>query len=636
MTVPTLLVEIRAPGGTGSWVNITGSVLISAPVTITRGRENERAVASPSTCSLTLDNAAGTYTEGRTVSGVPWGRWTQLRVTVNGQRRFTGVVTDLDQDWPAGAPNRATVRVVASGMKAYMAASPNLKPWIEELYEDLLPVLWWPLDDPPYAEVAADRAVSVSWPVRDLQLNVQTVNADPDGVAAFGESGPTWLEGGSMLRLSPRVQLDSGGWAYETAAAAIPTWLSGGMSFVVDYTVLVVHQPDFSADDVIWGARTPIVSILGDHTSGRVNIGLVRQGARMGLEIHGSTEEYHAAGTVLDGVPRLHGIVVSGGTARVLGTSAAASGISSKIYGLALGKWDVPDVWVPPAMVDPDTGSPITGVVGSGSYSNLIYVKRALTDVEFADLRRLVEGGYGTDLEWLQRAADYVGLTGAKVGPTRQIARPNLRGSNPAAIGDGLAAAWDGDFVEDAEGVPTLVDHRWVPTQATVPTIHLDAVDADQLRWGSDPTLWVTEAGRGERIQASRTGFPRSRRQIDDGLVLSDAQRLADWLVNSSDVSEAPRLTGIKLDMLAASVGEVASWEPLAYLIRPRIRIDVASLPPQLSGLTMRTMTVEGSTEVISGEEWSLLLSTAPDPRLILGDPVQGVLGVAADNRLGN
>ena len=47
----------------------------------------------------------------------------------------------------------------------------------------------------------------------------------------------------------------------------------------------------------------------------------------------------------------------------------------------------------------------------------------------------------------------------------------------------------------------------------------------------------------------------------------------------------------------------------------------------------LRVATVEGYEEIISLDEWSITLNTAPDPRGIWGDPVQGVLGAPADNR---
>ena len=626
MTVPVLKVEIRSPGATGSWLDITSSVLISTPVTITRGRENERAVASPATCSLTLDNAAGGFTEGILVSGVKWGRWTQLRVSVNGQRRFTGVVSGLDQDWPAGASNRAAVRVTASGMKTYMAASPNLKPWIGELIEEESPVFWWPLDEPPYAAAGRNQA-SIDPSFGALPMAARTWVAG-DGVAAsgwaFGAASPPWLEGDTMVSLTPTIELDGSGNATKLVATTPDSHFSGALN----WTILFVHQPNFAAPH---HGRVPILGVNNQMSTDAVV--LERDGSAVWLRkvdrVTGATLSSVSVGRIEDGVPRLWGLVFTSGPAvRVAGTSAAVTGGVFIPSSVCLGA---------PWVAFPLTSQPLPpDAIASGLYGHIAVVPSAIADSKFASLRNMIEGGVDSDLVWLRRAAGYTGLQAEKAGPSRPIRRPNLRGSNPAAIGDLLAAATNGDFVEDRDGIPTLVDHRYVPTQPVVPTIHLDAVDAGHLRWSSDPTLRVTEAGRGERIQASRTGFPRVRRQIDDGLPLADAQRLADWLVNSSEVAEAPRLTGIKLDLLAGSPSDVALWEPLAYLLRPRIRIDVASVPPQLAGLTIRTMTVEGTTEVVSGDEWSLLLSTAPDPRLILADPVQGVLGYAAGNRLGN
>lgn len=96
----------------------------------------------------------------------------------------------------------------------------------------------------------------------------------------------------------------------------------------------------------------------------------------------------------------------------------------------------------------------------------------------------------------------------------------------------------------------------------------------------------------------------------------------------------------IWMDCYAAVEGDYAGgWFPdtlpgtadlLALDLRHRVRIS--DPPPQVPAL-LRTATVEGYEETVALDEWALSLNLAPDPRGIWGDPVQGVLGAAADNR---
>ena len=96
----------------------------------------------------------------------------------------------------------------------------------------------------------------------------------------------------------------------------------------------------------------------------------------------------------------------------------------------------------------------------------------------------------------------------------------------------------------------------------------------------------------------------------------------------------------IWMDCYAVIEGDYAGgWFPdtlpgtadlLALDLRHRVRIS--DPPPQVPSV-LRTATVEGYEETVALDEWALSLNLAPDPRGIWGDPVQGVLGAAADNR---
>lgn len=621
MSTPTILLEARSAESTGAWVDLSPWLLLSGPLTISRGREREDATATASMCTLTLDNLGGEFTEGRTSTiggtALKWGRWAQLRVSINGQLRFTGWVTDPGLSWPKLTEGSATATVTASGVKAALAVSPNLKSWITELYEDLSPVAWWPLDDPAGSASGAPK-------VGADQFTISVLRVDSDGdPVSFGASAPEWFDGaGSALSLRPKFTLDEDTGTFATASIAFMR---------IDFpaiprpcTLLWVHQPDLSAD--YYGDSVPILSLLGAASE---SIELRRFGANLRLRYSdggGPIVATGIAGTLTDGVPRLMGISLSGSSVRLLGTTAQLTTPSPVFAPISL-------VGAPPPYYIQDfMGIHPFASIASGLYAHVAFIPGAMSDATFADLRRRIEGGLGTDLEWVQWACAYAGTAApVKLGPTRPIMRPNLRGSNPAAIGDQMADAYGGMLTDGRDGTPTLVDPRYVPTQASIPVISLDDVVGAALRWQSDPTLRVTEAGQGESVLASRSSWPRSRTEIDQAVPVVNAQARARWLVNASDVAEAPRLTGIEIDMLA--MPSTSAIEPLAYLHRPRVRI-AGPLPSQLP-VSLRTMTVEGTTETVSVTEWTLALSTAPDPRFILADPVQGVLGVPADNRLG-
>ena len=165
----TLLVELLLDG---VWTDVTtyvrqgGSTLL----TIVRGRGNEQAKPTPSTCTLTFHDLDGRF-RPRNPTGPYWGligRNTQARVSIDGVRRFTGEVTSWtqDRDVAGAAP---TVQLTLSGIlrRLGQGSSP-----IRSAPRRYIPtsdpglIAYWPLEDGPLATagepVIGARAMELS------------------------------------------------------------------------------------------------------------------------------------------------------------------------------------------------------------------------------------------------------------------------------------------------------------------------------------------------------------------------------------------------------------------------------------------------------------------------------------------
>lgn len=150
MTPPvTVLVELSI---NSVWTDVTSYVLADT-IAIRHGASAESGNADPSECRLTFNNTDGRFTPDNPAGA--WyghiGRNTPLRVTVNGDVRFVGELSELPTEWDA-AEALVVTRAVASGplrrLVKGVSTSSVLREALVARYDVLAPFAgYWPLED---------------------------------------------------------------------------------------------------------------------------------------------------------------------------------------------------------------------------------------------------------------------------------------------------------------------------------------------------------------------------------------------------------------------------------------------------------------------------------------------------------
>lgn len=608
MTVPSLVVEAFLGG---SWVVLTDDVRVADRVAIRRGRQNELGSADAGMLTLVLVDDQGLYTEGGPAAHPEWTKGAQVRVSVNGSARFAGRVTSLKTRW-RGTVGRAVTTVTAVDAIADLAADDVLAGDAALPLAGTGPVAWWPMDEPAGALTARDRVGSAH-----LGFSPGAFVPDPSPVRTglLGVAAPEGLPWAWGAYLRPGLLGGELTW-YDGLVARPVSWPA-----TTQWTVLMTYVPgpwsegsigpgDLQVLSAYAVTLPPIVSIR------RVNDTSLRWYVRYGTPSTIGT----IAAQFAEGVPRMVGIAVDGTTVRVLGTGVEVT--QSTVKGLD----EVTRLAL--AHGHPTAAGPAPGLLGPAAV-----IPRALTEAEFAVVEaQLLGKSEVTPLpvsQVLHHAALAAGIEADVValGYDRPVLYdPSTRGS-PDSIGDRYAEAAGAMWVADrATNQPTWIDHRWVGPKVVLPG---GAISLDGLGWAADRSLQVTDVTSDSKTLASSGLTPHRGRDLAPLLPPADVQHHADWLANTGALMGAPRLGGVRVDLLTTSDAGVVA-DVLALDLRHRLQIT--DPPPQVPA-QLRVATVEGYEEIVGLDEWSITLNTAPDPRGIWGDPVQGVLGAAADNR---
>ncbi|HZO69386.1 MAG TPA: hypothetical protein VFB74_30710 [Kribbellaceae bacterium] len=133
-----------------TWVDITTDVRFSpAPVFIDRGKTNEASHTQPTGCQIVLNNRAGKYSPRNPVG--PYygkiGRNTPIRVSRDGQTRFTGEVSSWPGRWDITATD-AYVPIEAAGiLRRITQGSAPVTSSLTGYYLATSPVTYWSLTD---------------------------------------------------------------------------------------------------------------------------------------------------------------------------------------------------------------------------------------------------------------------------------------------------------------------------------------------------------------------------------------------------------------------------------------------------------------------------------------------------------
>ena len=602
MSRPTVAVIMMLNGAP---VDVTPWVQMPAGITVTRGRNNEQASPDAGTLTFSLDNRDGRFTIGAATladGATPnplhpyFDKWVEVRYEVNGGRRFTGYISSAPTVWDRKSSALASVRVTCTDLLGMMAMSPVVGPWVDEIIGALGPAYWWKLDDPEGSTQAAEA--SSGMPLVGVQHGTDTT----DGRLTFGVEGPAILE--SDTQLSWENNYDSGsstlnGWSLESSGT-----MAGLTLGTTGITLLAIFTPPaaekFSASDsrIFWfGSASDYVTVFRPNRTNKLTIA---------QSVSGVGGSVTTDALLSPGVPYLLAVTFTATTVTLLGTpySFTPSGGTATLNGRP---------------VKVNTAGTFSSWTSAGTLSHVAVINDTMSAPEYAALKaKLFGDGSAPVSDWLTRACRAAGIS-ASVTATydRSMDRPTLKGSNPAAAGESLAQSCGALFVASRDGEPRWLDPSYCP-----PRVDLDATRfSSDLSWSADSSLYYTDVQVDDVTRVSMAGFPRTARSVPGLLSDADLAGYLTWLENTADVWGAPRLAGISVNLMAMDVGTTATYLGLDL----KSRIYPTGLPPQLP-LAM-VSTVEGYAETLTESEWTLDLTTAPDPRFVVGDSVAGVLG---------
>lgn len=229
----------------GEWVDISGDVRDTDPVTISRGRADESATADASTCRLLLNNRHGKYSPRNPNS--PYygmlGRNIPLRVAVmvgdTRIGRFAGEVSEWPLRWDLSG-NDVWLPIEASGpLRRLSQGHGPARSALRRFIVARNPVAYWPLTDGASALVASP----------DVGLYDMGIVVDaPPGTLGVTQSRLDWREGElapwledvartrrAVGRIAGQVESSSADWALDMVRAGV-----GG----VDRLVAVARRGD--------------------------------------------------------------------------------------------------------------------------------------------------------------------------------------------------------------------------------------------------------------------------------------------------------------------------------------------------------------------------------------------------------
>ena len=203
--------------------------------------------------------------------------------------------------------------------------------------------------------------------------------------------------------------------------------------------------------------------------------------------------------------------------------------------------------------------------------------------------------------------------------PASQVMLPPLEGRDSAEVLGAVVKGMGARLRDNLDG--TLSWSAFGPS-GTVVTL---PAGFSPPRWGTDDRAWLSDCTvswpDGTSYTATRADGPRRSDTIEAVHATPNGDRgMADWLVNSPTRA---RVTSITYNLSAMSDANVLTVLGLTIGSRVTFPTMPAWIP---SGLIC---IVEGFTESIESDAWTLTINLSPDvySRLfILDDPVQGVL----------
>lgn len=207
-------------------------------------------------------------------------------------------------------------------------------------------------------------------------------------------------------------------------------------------------------------------------------------------------------------------------------------------------------------------------------------------------------------------------VSGATAGETTL---PNMDGRDAADVMAALALGTGARIRDNLDGTLQWIEFTPSATPTTMPSEKIDPAltwETTTVGWMSDCTVTETD---GTAYTATRTDGKRASYSIEGVHATALQNRsYADWLVNTA--STKARLSQATYEISSLSDANQA----IVAGVKIGDRITIGSLPSAILPASL-TLIVEGITDSISYDGWTVTLKTSPDvySRLLIWDNAQ-------------
>jgi hypothetical protein len=642
MARPTYLLEVAFTSSPAAsvasqvWTDVTQYLDVQAGVKITRGKTDELGDVQPSTLSVVLKNSDGRFTPNRSSSpyypNVQAGKYIRLSVVWLGTtyRRFTGKIVEWPLFWGGGGAFYAESRV--SAVDALAQLSSGDRQFQDLIIEDILdddPIACYPLGEPQFSLSAGD----ISGNDAPAIFGTQT------GVGGAIDFGADFVEATATTAAVDRVPT-----FYRSRATAVAfTPASGGLSATsTRYLSAQLRAPVVSATGatVITYARESTTP----PSSGAVASLQAADGSWLGVDKNGSgniTARFFDART---------GVINEVSSGIGLGTDApdqyaAVLDIPSAGNGRVTFYWNGQVVGTPVTFAMASVpqwtivnvgGRPHATFRGDVSFTSFYNYPVPIGAI-FAQKQSAFFGEDGTGDTSTSRIIKLTGFLGPPL--------PTVGGSGPQSCGPQevagapldaihlVEATEDGIFFFDGAGAPAFRLRNWRINRAADATVAADMIDPGSVQFRgdnygltNDVTASRSDGATQRVVNAASVAAHDTVKASITALSTTDAQLriLAAWQANV-DGQQRNRITGIRVSLLnfpsiIPSMLGLDVWKKLRLTGIPTAQAPASSLD----------LIVEGWSEVISEDDWSMTLTTSPGERVDVWQ-----IGVAGHSEIG-
>ena len=600
-------VQVLTDDGSGTWVqDVTALVRMPEGIVINRGRGDEYDAVEPSTLQLTTDRTAGDASIG---VGTP----VRVKITAGGvtRTRFTGVGDTARVGWPSGvelslAPVTAVDRLATLSRR-------TLDSVLTETLDSLSPTWHWPLTEAEGATSAGEMSGNAGQPLAIAQRGTAG-----KGTLVFGSGTGAATENVQCVTIT-------------RDSATVGPYLTGPAPAMFRVVCAVVATTTKAAQTFVrW--RNENSNQAGAYSVGEFGCdgaGMATFAAPdLGVSITSTVD-------VTDGLPHVFGVFRDAQDFPTLGPKAA---FTFYVDGAQVGtaNLSISLSQIPQPITHVDVGGSQSGSASqaAASISHLAIWSEGSNTIP-GTYATAARDGFATDSsdERIARYAGWAGVTdlALETGYVVDVAHLDTAGSSIADAMQTVTKTEEGLLFVDGDGQLVLHarSHRWGKPVAMT-------ISAEEIDPSATFSLDTQDLVNVARI--TRPFGPTQLAKDPASIAAYDERRIEETLLYTTDAEAAEaairivnwrsqptwRLAPITLDLLTLR----SSQQAAALALELGDIIEITGLPATSPVGSSVQVFIEGWTETISDDAWTLALNTSAVQNVwILEHATYGALG---------